>query len=341
MTARSSVLAPNDRLRRRRRTAWAAVLVLLVVLVLGTLVLGDAGISPRDALAGLLGGGDPGTQLVVREWRLPRAVLGILVGAMLAWAGALFQVVTRNPLGSPDVLGFSSGAFTGVLLVTAAGSVSYLVLTLSAFAGGIIVALVVLGLTVRYGARGFALIVTGIGVTAMVAAVNTMLLIRMDDVAARSAAIWSTGSLNGVDGGWMLPAAAAAIGAGVLLAAMSPSLALCELGDERSATLGGRPARLRLTAMALGVALVALATAIAGPIAFIALAAPQVARHVWRTGTIPLAASAVAGSALLLASDLLAARLFAPTILPTGLVTLCLGGIYLAWLLGTRERSDA
>ena len=340
MSRALSVTAPAGPLRCRRRVAWTVVVVLLVVLFVATLVFGDAGISPLDSLVSLLGGGDQGTQLVVREWRLPRAVLAILVGAMLAWSGALFQVITRNPLGSPDILGFSSGAFTGILLVTAAGSVSYLSLTVSAFVGGIVTALVVLGLTARYGAQGFALVVTGIGVTAMVGAFNTVLIIRMDDLVARSAAIWATGSLNGVGGGWILPAVAAVAGGGILVAALAPMLALYELGDERSAALGARPHLLRLSAMALGVGLVAVCTAIAGPIAFVALAAPQIARHAWRTGTIPLAASAASGAVLLLASDLIASRLFAPTILPTGLVTLCLGGVYLAWLLGTRERSS-
>lgn len=339
MTPRSSIVAVSATMRRRHLVAWALVLLLISGLVGATLVLGDAGISPTDAVRALLGGGDASTALVVREWRLPRALLGVLVGAMLALAGALFQIITRNPLGSPDILGFSSGAFTGVLVVTAAGAVGYLSLTVSAFVGGIATAVVVLGLTARYGAHGFALVITGIGVTAMVGAVNTVLLVRMDDVVARSAAIWATGSLNGVGAEWVLPATAALLVSGGLVAALAPALALHELGDERSSALGAPPGRLRWWAMAIGVGLVAVCTAVAGPIAFVALAAPQIARRAWRSGPIPLAASAAVGAVLLLGSDLLAARLFAPTILPTGLVTLCLGGAYLAWLLATRERS--
>lgn len=313
----------------------------LIAVTLGTLSFGDSGITPGDSLRAVFGVGDPGTLLVVRGWRLPRAVLGMILGALLALSGALFQKVTRNPLGSPDVLGFSTGAFTGVLLSMTAGSVSVWALTASAFAGGLVATVIVLALTARGGARGFALIVTGIGVTAMLSAVNTVVVMRSDDLIARSAAIWATGSLNGVDGAWVGPATGMLVTTGFVTWLIRDRLALQEFGDDRASLVGARPGATRWIAMITGIAMLSMATAVSGPIAFIALAAPQIARRLWRTGTIPLAASGLVGALLLCVSDLLSARLLAPAILPTGLVTLCLGGVYLAWMLTARERTSS
>ncbi len=335
-----SLTRADPTLRRRRILAWSVVWLLLGAVTAGTLTLGELGIPIGDALQALIGRGEPGIVLVVQEWRLPRALLGIAVGAMLALSGALFQIVTRNPLGSPDILGFSTGAFTGVLLVMNAGAVSVLTLTTSAFAGGLAAAILVFVLSSRAGVHGFALVVTGIAVTAMLSAVNTVIILRSDDLVALSAAIWATGSLNGVDAQWLVPAILTLAVTGAVTARMARALVSYELGDDRAATLGARPAATRWGAMLVGVALIAVATAITGPIGFVALAAPQIARRVWRSGTIPLGASALTGALLLCVSDLISARLFAPTIIPTGLVTVSIGGIYLAWLLTTRERTN-
>lgn len=337
MSVRSLTRA-DPALRRRRILSWSVVALLLGIVTVSTLTLGEMNIALGDTVRALFGMGEPGIVLVVREWRLPRALLGMMVGAMLALSGALFQIITRNPLGSPDILGFSTGAFTGVLLVMNAGAVSVLALTGSAFAGGLAAAVLVFALSSRSGVRGFALVVTGIAVTAMLSAINTVIVLRSDDLVALSAAIWATGSLNGVDERWVIPALLALAVTGVLAAGMSRALVAYELGDDRAATLGARPNATRWGAMILGVALISVATAITGPIAFVALAAPQIARRVWRTGTIPLGASALTGALLLCLSDLISARLFAPTLIPTGLVTVSIGGIYLAWLLTTRER---
>jgi len=334
----TSIVRAHPTLRRRQVLATAAVAGVLAVSTLGTLALGDLGVSPPAAIAALFGIGDPGTVLVVQQWRLPRALLGILVGALLAVAGALFQTVTRNPLGSPDILGFSVGAFTGVLAVTVAGAASVLALTAGAVGGGLVAALMVFLFSARAGFGGFAVVVTGVGVSALLAAVNVVLVVRLDDVRARAAAVWATGSLNGVTAAWIVPAAVALGVAVMVVWALSPALNALEFGDERAAGLGVRPAVTRWWAMLIGVALVAVATAVTGPIGFVALASPQIARRMWRTGTIPFGASALVGATLLCASDLIAARAFAPVMLPTGLVTVCLGGAYLAWLLTRRER---
>lgn len=329
---------PVARVRRRRALAWAVAGTAIVAGGALTIAVGDIGADAVTSARALFGIGEPGLVLIVQEWRLPRAILAVVVGALLGLSGALFQIITRNPLGSPDILGFSAGSFTGVILAMAAGLSSVLALTAAAVGGGLATALLVFALSARSGVRGFALIVTGIGVAAFLSAVNLLLVLRTDDAVGHAAAIWALGSLNGVDLGWVLPGAAALLVCGAAVAALSPSLVLYELGEERAATLGARPGATRLRAMVLGVAMLAVATAITGPIAFIALAAPQIARRVWRTGTIPLGATAATGAVLLSVSDLAAARLFSPTILPTGMITVCVGGAYLAWMLWRDRR---
>ena len=317
---------------------WIVCGLALAGLCIGGLTLGDAPVAIPDALAALVGRGEPGVRLIVVGWRLPRVILGVAIGAMLALSGALFQVVTRNPLGSPDILGFSAGAYTGALLVLVGGSVTTAALTVGAIGGGIASAAIVFALVAWRGASGVRLIIVGIALTAMLGAVNTMIEISIDDLVARSAAIWGTGSLNGIDGHWIPVILGTLLVCGAAVAWLAPALTLYELGDDRAASLGVRPVRIRIGAMLVGVVLLAVTIAAAGPVAFIALAAPQIARRLWRSGPMPFAASAMTGAMLLVLSDLLAQRLFAPTMLPTGLVTIGVGGIYLAWMLSGANR---
>ncbi|WAA67152.1 FecCD family ABC transporter permease [Microbacterium oxydans] len=338
MIAAASVVAAPAATRRRRTIIWVCSAVVLLALGVAGLTLGDAPVSVSDAVSALLGGGESGTRLIVVGWRLPRVALGAVIGAMLALSGALFQVVTRNPLGSPDILGFSAGAYTGALIVIVGGSVGTVALTVGAIGGGILSAALVFALVAWRGASGTRLIIVGIALTAMLGAVNTMIELAADDVVSRSAAMWGAGSLNGIDGRWMPVMIVTLLLGAFAIAGLRPALALYELGEDRAASLGVRPVRLRLSAMIVGVVLLAVTIAAAGPLAFIALAAPQIARRLWRSGPMPFAASAMTGAVLLVSSDLIAMRLFAPTMLPTGLVTIGVGGLYLAWMLSGANR---
>ncbi|MFA4929470.1 MAG: iron chelate uptake ABC transporter family permease subunit, partial [Patulibacter sp.] len=123
-----------------------------------------------------------------------------------------------------------------------------------------------------------------------------------------------------------------------LLARLGPRLAVMQMGDDAAGALGIRPDRTRVALLALGVALVAVATAAAGPVAFVALAAPQIARRITGSPGVTLTSSAVTGATLLLLSDLIALRALAPTQLPVGAVTVCLGGGYLIYLLIAQAR---
>jgi iron complex transport system permease protein len=331
-------LSARVHLRPIGASAALAVLVLaLLVVAVGT---GEFPIAPGDVLASLAGAGDPGTDLIVRELRLPRALCALAVGGALGISGAMFQTLTRNPLGSPDVVGFQQGAVTGALIVITMLGGAGLEASVGALAGGALTALAVYLLAFgRGGISGYRLILVGIAVSALALALNNYLLSRARIEDAQEATRWLLGSLN--SSGWedLRPLAVALV---VLLPptllAGRPLRAL-ELGDAAANGLGLRVERARFGLVALAVALVSVTTVAVGPIVFVALTAPQIARRIARTAEPTLLCSALMGAVLVLASDIAAQRLVPSTRLPVGVMTGAVGGLYLAWLLSAGWRS--
>ncbi len=326
------------RVEGRTLTVCLGLLVALLALVSVSLTTGDYPVTVPDVLRTLVGRGERADEFIVLGLRLPRVVTGLLVGCALGVAGAVFQLVTRNPLGSPDVIGFTSGAVTGALVVLLVLRSGGWATSFGALAGGGVTALLVFLLSTRGGVQGYRLILVGIGVSAVLQAANSYLLTRSRVEDAQQAQVWITGSLNGR--GWE-QATPVAIGLAVLLPVLllaGRSLTLLDLGDDAARALGVHVDRTRVLALVVGTALTALAAMAAGPIAFVALAAPQVARRL--TGAVGpgLVAAGLTGALLLLVSDFAAQRLFAPTQLPVGVMTGAVGGLYLAHLLVAQWR---
>jgi iron complex transport system permease protein len=311
----------------------AIIVLLAIVIALVTLASGEFQISLPEVVNALLGQGSAKVHMVVVEWRLPRTSLALIMGAALGMSGAIFQSITRNPLGSPDVIGFDSGAYAGALVVIILLNGSFYGIAAGALVGGIASAILVYALAWRGGVQGFRLIVVGIGVSAMLSALNSFLMIKADLQVAMSAAVWGAGSLNGMTLERLAQVA-------VVLAVVLPLAVLLgrpmrqlEMGDDAARSLGVNAERTRLAMTILGVALSAVVTAAAGPITFVALSAPQIARRLCGTSGVALLPSAAAGALLLTGADYIAQRAFAPTQLPVGIVTVCIGGLYFAWLL--------
>lgn len=305
----------------------------LIVALAFALTVGSAGTKSTEVAAALLGAGDDLTRQVVLEWRLPRAVFAVLGGAGLALSGAVFQFITRNPLGSPDIIGFSSGAYAGALLVTAAGAASLWARPLGALAGGLIAGALVYFLAWDRGLTGLRIIIVGIAVSVFLASFSTYLLLTLQREKALVVAGWGLGSLSSI--GWsqvifLLVALALSLPALVLL---TPDMRLLDLGDDTAAGLGVAVGRLRGQLMLIGILLVAAVTAAAGPIAFVALAAPQIAKRLSGAPAIPLYLTAGIGALLLVSSDVVARLILGAGELPAGIITLTFGGIYLLWLL--------
>lgn len=321
-------------LRIDLRATWITAVLAACCLALGVLglALGEFPLSPTEVWLALFAGPDDFAHTVVVDWRMPRVLAGIAFGAALGASGAVFQSLTRNPLASPDIVGFSAGAHTGALIVIIVLGGSYLQVAAGALVGGIATALIVYVLAFKRGVQGFRLIIVGIAVSAMLASVNTWLSLTADLDTAMIAAVWGAGSLNGTT--WQQ----AGIGSLLVLVLLGLTLTMgrplrqLELGDDAASALGVRVEPARLALIFLSVALTAVVTAAAGPISFVALAAPQIARRLTRTPGVPLVASALMGAALLAASDFIALHAL-PTMLPVGTVTVVIGGGYLVWLL--------
>ena len=325
--------------RRRTVIVIAALLCALLMLAVLGLMLGSYGMSPGRALESLVGRSDDALgSYFVRELRAPRVVAAIIVGAALGVAGGLLQNVTLNPLGSPDLLGFTTGAATGALVEIIVFDGNRAAVALAAVAGGGVTALVVHALTRRGGMTAQRLVLVGLGVGVTLAALNNLLLVRASLVSAQTAGQWLAGSLNAMVWPETLLTLALVLPLLLMAALHIRPVAMLSLGDDRAQASGVDVRRVRVAAVAVTVALVAVATAATGPIAFVALAAPQVARRLMHAPLPGVAGAALTGAVLVLLSDLLAQRLFAPTELAVGVVSGAIGGVYLLWLLAIESR---
>lgn len=315
----------------------AAVGLTLAVILLGT---GTLAFTPSEVIGGLLGTGENATaERVIVRVRLPRVLTAIFVGAALGMAGAIFQSVSRNPLGSPDIIGFTTGAATGAIVQIILFNAGPFETALAAALAGVSTAAAVFLLSRKGGATGgYRLVLVGIGVGAVLSGVNTVLVTTGDLDQAISAQIWLAGSLNTRTWSHVLPAALGFCVVAPFAALHARRLDLLEMGDDAASQLGVAVERTRLVMMTVAVALTAIATAAAGPIAFVALAGPQLARRLTLSSDVPLVSGAVMGAVLLLAADLAGQRFPFSIRMPIGLTTGLLGGLYLLWLLARGRR---
>jgi iron complex transport system permease protein len=326
------------RVRGRALAVGAACVLAALAFAVVAIGSGDYPMSPAAVVRTLAGYGSAADAFIVEQVRLPRVLTGLLTGAALGLSGALFQSLVRNPLGSPDLLGFTQGAAAGALAAVMVGGGS-VVLMGGAVAGGVVTGAVIYALSWRQGVHGYRLVLVGIGVAAILTGVNGYLLTRANIPDATRAVLWLTGSLNGR--GWndvvpLLVAVAVAVPA-VLLGG-GRGLRMLEMGDETACALGVRVERLRLMLLAAAVLLASFAAGAAGPVSFVALTAPQLARRLTADPGPNLAASLCMGAALLTGADLAGQRIVPGHQLPVGVLTGVLGGGYLLWLLATQRK---
>jgi len=319
-----------------------ALALLLAAALIASIAMGSAGIPLAGVLEVLAGGGDATSRAIVLDLRLPRAALAALVGAALALAGAVFQVLLRNPLAEPYILGVSGGAAVGAVgaLVLGWTAVMPWTLPLAAFLGAVVAIALVFRIASAVG-RALdtrVLLLAGVVVGAFFNATILLMLSFADGESFRSAVFWMMGSLSGT--GWreagMLagPLAAATL---VLLALARP-LNLLALGEETALYLGTRVEHVKRVAFFAASLLVAVAVAASGAIGFIGLIIPHAVRLLWGSDhRLLLPASMLAGAAFLLAADTLARTVAAPAELPVGIITAIVGPPVFLWLLVRQE----
>ncbi|MDX3071014.1 FecCD family ABC transporter permease [Streptomyces sp. NPDC088354] len=328
-------------LRPRLVVLCAALAVAVFLLFCWGVSLGDYPIGLGDVVEALTGAGDPGTVLVVRELRLPRALTGLLVGIAFGISGALYQTMTRNPLASPDMIGLTEGAGTAVVAGIVLGWDGGLGTQGLGLLGALVTALLVYALAWKGGATGYRIILVGIGVSWICTSATDYLVARGERFEAQAALGWLVGNLNGrtwdqVD----LLAVATAVLVPLALG-MGRWMRTLQLGDDVAAGLGTPVQPVRLALLLVGVGLIAFGTAAAGPVAFVALAAPQIAQRMAGTAWPPLVASGLTGALVVLGSDLIAREAIPGTELPVGIVTGVIGAPVLLWLLIRANRAGS
>lgn len=324
-----------------KRTALLALALCLAAAALAvySVASGTINYSLAEVMSALALRGEDKTELVIWSIRLPRAVAAIAVGMALGAAGSVFQSISRNALGSPDVIGFTTGAATGAVLQIVLYNKGATATALSAVAFGVVTAVIVYLLSRNRGSTGgYRLVLIGIGVSAMLSALNTLLLAWGDLDLAVKARIWLSGSLNAREWNDVYPALIALAICLPMLIYYSRPLNILEMGDDQAKQLGVNTERLRLIVMILGVLLTSVAVAAAGPIAFIALAAPQIVSRITGAARVQVICSGLFGAVLLLAADMISRNLPTSYAVPVGLTTGVIGGFYLLWIL-TRQKA--
>lgn len=347
------LVAPTHEHRRTRSshlpahlTAVAAGLLLLAGIAF-SLALGETSLTLAEVLRALAGSGDPLAELMVVDFRGPRATAAVLVGASLSLAGAVLQSVARNPLASPDLLGINAGASVAavsvVILAGGNGGVSGLAASVgvpvAALAGALASGLALYLLAIRGRQLDpVRMVVVGVGLAAAGTAMVSWLLTLGDVMVVGPALAWLSGSLHAAT--WLgMVGLLLVLAATILpLAYLSRRLDLLVLGDDAAGGLGMDVHRTRIVFLLLATVLAGAATAVAGAVVFLALCAPQLARALSRTPRPPLLGSALVGGALLVWADLAARMLlswagFGPIELPVGVFTAVLGAPYLLFVV--------
>lgn len=312
-----------------------ALFVLTLLASVATLTLGRLGIALPDLLPALMGDSRGKDTFVLERLRGPRLAVGLGTGAALGLSGTLFQSVTRNPLGSPDVIGLAAGAGAGASIV-ALLLPGVLPVSVGALLGGVL-AMALVYLSTGSGFRNPGrLVVAGIGVAAMATALTQYVVYVVERDKASALTAYVNGSLaarSWEDAGtiWLVLLLVAP-----LLLLLSRHLHISEMGEELAGALGSNPPRTNTAAIVLSIVLCAAAVSVAGPIAFIALTAPQIAKRLTRGSGPHLVLSAMVGALLLALADLCAQQAPLSANLPVGIYTMAIGGVYLGYLL-TRE----
>lgn len=297
--------------------------------------------TPIDVARILLGGGTRAENVVVFDDALPRALIAALVGFGLGLAGSLTQIITRNPLATPDLLGITAGASVGAVLTITMGStwgsrLAELGTPIAALLGGLVAAALMYALSFRRGSdigmNTLRLILIGVGLTWMLQALTGYLLARAQEWDAARAQRWIVGSISFAT--WeVVPAAVAAVVIGVAWTVISArDLRALGLGLDTSRSLGLRVGPVIAGTLIAAVVVASLAVSAAGPIAFVGLLAPQIAMRLAATPQPTPIAAGLTGSVLVLGADLLT-RTILPPGLPVGVVTAALGGPFLIYLM--------
>lgn len=315
-------------------SAAAAAVVVAVIL---SMTIGDYPLSLDRVWATLWGGGSKIEGYIVFQVRAPRLAMALLAGAALGIAGAVLQGLLRNPLASPDLLGISGGSGVAAVFALLVLGATGPVLTLWAFAGGIVVAALLLFAGRSASTGGYRLILAGIGVSFLAAATTNYLMVTTQIEKAQTALLWLVGSLSSTPW-WQVITLAVVFAVSIpLLVAAARWLPLHQMGAPAATALGVPPRLVQPLTVTVAVLLTSATAAFIGPVSFVALCAPAIARPLLRHGAVGIGTSALVGATILATADLVAQFAIPGLQLPVGVVTGALGAVFLLWLLASSK----
>ena len=334
MKTKESNIVTAGYLRRQRRYLLVSFILLLITLLLAALMMtyGKTIYSPATVIRVLLGEQIQGASFTIRTLRLPRMLAAVLCGLAFGMAGSTFQKLLGNPLASPDIIGVTSGASAaavlGILVLGLRGST----VSLLSMASGILVSGLIFALSQNGVFSSGKLILIGIGMQAFLNAAVSWMLLRASEYDVPAALRWLSGSLNGVSMESIPGLAAAVLVAGGAVLILNRHLMILTLGDAYAATLGVQVRRIRLLLILFSLLLVSFAVSVTGPVASVAFLSGPIASRITGESQGNVAASALTGSVLVLASDLIV-QFALPVRYPVGVITGILGAPYLLFLL--------
>ena len=320
--------------KRQRRYVFTALTLLFLTFALACIMMiyGNTIYSPKTVLKVLSGEDVEGAVFTIRTLRLPRMLTAILCGLAFGMAGNTFQQLLGNPLASPDIIGVTSGASVaavfGILVLKLNGGT----VSLMAVFSGLLVSVLIYFLSQGGSFSNARLILTGIGMQAFLSAVISWMLLKASEYDVANALRWLSGSLNGVKLENVPRLALVVFGAGGAILLLNRQLSMLQLGEAHAVTLGVNVRRIRLTLILLALLLVAFATSVTGPVASVAFLSGPIATRLSGNGKNGMLTSALTGSTLVLASDLIG-QFALPSRYPVGVVTGILGAPYLLFLL--------
>ncbi len=328
--------------RRRRRVRWVTVTVLLVVLTVllsaVMLLLGNTR-YPLDTVVRVLSGEQiQGASFAIGTLRLPRMLSGLLVGMAFGMAGNTFQTMLRNPLASPDIIGITSGSGAAAVFCIIILKESGSFVSAAAVVSGLAVALLIYVLSRGGSFSGGKLILIGIGIQAMLNAVISYLLIKANQYDVPAAMRWLSGSLNGmqmkdINGLYLVVAVF-----GVVIILFERHLKILELGEASAVTLGLKTDQTRILLVLSAVFLIAFATAVTGPVAFVSFLAGPIASRLVGSSSSHTLPSGLVGASLVLGADIIGQFVF-DVRFPVGIITGILGAPYLLFLMIRMNRT--
>ena len=345
--------AAGDRTAIARLTLAALVLVSALALAL-SIATGASDASAVNVIAAFLSGAEDTAlsmrdRIIVFDIRMPRALLGFLIGAALAMSGAVMQGLFRNPLADPALVGISSGSALGAVLMIVLGAslpvglmipLGAFALPLAAFIGGLLTTLLLYRIATRGGQTSVAtMLLAGIAISALAAAITGILIYMADDKQLRDVTFWSLGSLSGMTWAKLFAAGPIILLALLVVPFLSRGLNAITLGEAAAFHMGVKVQRLKYIAVVAVAGAVGASVAVSGGIGFVGIVVPHLLRIVIGPDhRYLLPASALFGGVLMLGADMLARTIVAPAELPIGIITALAGAPFFLWVL-LRDRT--